>query len=158
MAFSTKKEKATVANDLADPLVILNKLQQLRQAVQEKTGEILVDLPWYKLHDACFLSLFHLHAEIRQKHPDHREKLYSASGDTTLDKETSNPFANHVGFYAHWALLISYTELADLLSTRDYQVLRRDTATEPGRVGHYIAINYAEKTCLIGLKGTSTFS
>lgn len=146
-----KKKKSKVANDdLADPLIILNKLQQLRQAVQEKTGEILVDLPWYKLH-ACFLSLFHLHAEILQKHPDHRDKLYSASGGTTLDKEQAIHLRTMLD-YAHWAYLISYTELADLLSTRDYQVLRHDTATEPGRVGHYIAINYTEKTCLIGLK------
>jgi hypothetical protein len=152
-----KKKKSKVANDdLADPLIILNKLQQLRQAVQEKTGEILVDLPWYKLH-ACFLSLFHLHAEIRQKHPDHGDKLHSASGDTTLDKEQAIHLRTMLD-YAHWAYLISYTELADLLSTRDYQVLHHDTATEPGRLGHYIAINYTEKMCLIGLKGTSTFS
>jgi hypothetical protein len=127
MAFSTKKEKATVANDLADPLVILNKLQQLRQAVQEKTGEILVDLPWYKLHDARFLSLFHLHAEIRQKHPDHRDKLYSASGDTTLDKEQAIHLRTMLDFMHIGPNLFRIQNLpiySPLVTTKSFYVIR----------------------------------
>ena len=156
LSFRKKKRMKVANDDLADPMVILTKLQQLRQAVQEKTDKILVDLPWFKLH-ACFLSLFHLHAEIRQKHPDHRDLLYRACGDVTVDKEEATHLRTMLD-YAHWAYLNSYTELVDLLSSRGYQVLRHDTATEPGRVAGYIALNYTEKTCLIGLKGTSTFS
>lgn len=154
-----KKRKARhlkdANDDLADPQVILAKLQQLRQLVQEKTGNVVVDLPWYKLH-ACFLSLFHLSAEIRLKHPEHRDNLYQSCGPA-LDKKQAI-YLRQMLDYAHWAYLSSYTELSESLSSRGYQVLRHDVATEPGRVGHYIALNYTERTCLIGLKGTSTFS
>ena len=142
-------------DDLASPTAILAKLQELGGIIQEKTGEITLDLPWYKLH-ACFISLFHLSAEIRAKHPEHRDGLFQECG-APVDKEEAQYLAEMLD-YAHWAYLMSNTELLTNLKSRGYQVLRHDTATEPGRVGHYIAMNYQEGICLIGLKGTSTFS
>jgi len=156
LSFTRRRHKKRSANDdLANPTVIMAKLQELRQVVREVTGDIVVDLPWYKIH-ACFLSLFHLSAEIRQKHPEHRNELYEKCGPS-VDKEEAL-YLREMLEYAHWAYLDSPTELCENLHSKRFQVLRHDTATEPGRVGHYIALNYTERTCLIGLKGTSTFS
>lgn len=133
----------------------MSKLQELRALVQEKISVIVQDLPWYKIH-ACFLSLFNLSTEIRMKHPEHREGLYHECGPS-VDKEEAI-YLREMLDYAHWAYLSSYMELEENLGMHRYQVLRHDVVTEPGRVAQFVAFNYNDKTCLIGLKGTSTFS
>jgi hypothetical protein len=44
------------------------------------------------------------------------------------------------------------------LRPKGYQLIRHDNATEPGRVGHYIAVHHAQKQVVIAIKGTSSLS
>jgi len=153
----TKDREKDANDDLANPAAIIAKLKELYSVVKSKTTEIRdeADLPWYKLH-ACFWSMFHLSAEIRKKHPKHRDDLYENCGPPVTREEAE--YLRMMVDYAKWAYLDSYNELLLKLQGRGYKLLRHDLSTEPGRVGHYIALNYDERICILALKGTSTFS
>ena len=49
-------------------------------------------------------------------------------------------------------------ELHANLKKTGYHLLRHDTATEPGRVGHFVAVQHDQKLAIIAIKGTSTLS
>jgi len=113
---------------------------------------------------AAFYSLIHLYREIFAKDPDYRDKQYHSSnncqkegGDDHVPLQDLHELAEYLE-YAHWA----YQKSDDILSKNCRQagldLIAHDTATEPGRVGHFIALNHASKLAIVGLKGTSTIS
>lgn len=152
-----KDEKDKDANDdLASPLVVVRKMREVLSLTSDEVDEVLPDdLPWYKLN-ASFLSLLHLNTEIRLNHPGHRDQNYSDSGQPISDQELR--FLAENLDYADWAYDKSKVPLRTLLAEKDFDLLRQDLVTEPGKVAHFIAVHYDRKQVLIALKGTSTLS
>jgi hypothetical protein len=137
---------------------ILVKLQEMLAIIVAKTDEISEnDMPWY-----CFLSLVQVSETIKRQFPAYRDGLYASPGGDTVSAESCKvaeirELADGVEF-ADWAYDDSYSILKRKLLTMNFVLLRLDTATEPGRVGHFIALNHTRKVALIGLKGTDTLS
>jgi Lipase (class 3) len=143
-------------DDLSDPTAILLKLQELKAIVYKSiAGEVPVDFPWYK-DQALFLSWIHLKHELMVQHPAFRDERYEAQGTAleTVELHSLQEFLEH----AKLAYLTCYLELQDRLARHSFRLIRHDTATEPGRVGHYVAVNHNRKVLVIAIKGTSTFS
>lgn len=59
---------------------------------------------------------------------------------------------------AEWAYLESQIGVEKLLLPLGYKLLRFDNATEPGRVGHFIAVHHERMQVVVAIKGTSTLS
>ena len=114
------------------------------------------DLPWYKLF-ACFLSAVHMSEEMRINHPEFRNRWFEEGGRTgeCLDEMLE---LRRLLDYAEWAYDDDYLVLKENLAKSSFTLLRQDLVTEPGRVGHFIALNREDDTALICLKGTSTIS
>ena len=107
---------------------------------------------------AAGYSLIHLHREIRAKDPDYRDKLYDDDRkDDDVHVDELKELAEYLE-YAHWAYESSHTVIAQNCRAAGLDLIRHDTATEPGRVGHFVAANHSKKLVIIGLKGTSTIS
>lgn len=143
-------------DDLSDPTAILLKLQELKAIVYKTIeGEVPVDFPWYK-DQALFLSWIHLKHELMVNYPSFRDERYEKEGDKleTAELHSLQEFIQH----AKLAYLTCYLELQERLAKHKFHLIRHDTATEPGRVGHYIAVNHDRKLLVIAIKGTSTFS
>jgi hypothetical protein len=107
---------------------------------------------------AGFYSLLHLNTEMRALDADYRDKQYAddrEDDDADLDELKELKAALE---YADWAYETSFATLAANCRTAGLDLLRHDTATEPGRVGHFIALDHKKKTAIIGLKGTSTLA
>lgn len=107
---------------------------------------------------AGFYSLLHLHAELKALDPDYRDKQYDDNrehGNVKLDELRELKTALE---YADWAYETSHATLSANCRKAGLDLLRHDTATEPGRVGHFIALDHKNKTAIIGLKGTSTLA
>jgi len=148
-----KKDAEKDANDdIANPSVIIKKLHSMMKLCQDRVDD---DLPWFKIY-ACFLSYIHLRRELHVAHPEHKSQRYQAQGDTVSTPELQE--LNQYCQLAKWAYLGSYIDLHANLKSRGYDLLRHDTATEPGRVGHFIAVNHAQKLAIISIKGTNTLS
>lgn len=148
-------EEKDANDDLASPAAIISKLQEMLKIVGCECDEVTPDdLPWYKIY-ACFLTLVHMSEEIRRNHPDYRDGWFEKGGRKLQDDELKE--LPELLDFADWAYDDDYFLVRDNLAKRSYVLLRQDRATEPGRVGHYIAVNFERKTVLITLKGTSTF-
>lgn len=107
---------------------------------------------------AGFYSLLHLNTELWALDPDWRDKQYNGDrehDDVKLDelKELKEALE-----YADWAYETSFATLSINCRKAGLDLLRHDTATEPGRVGHFIALDHKSKKAIIGLKGTSTLA
>ena len=106
---------------------------------------------------ACY-SLIHLHRELRAKDPDYRDKLYDDDRkDDDVQLEELNELAEYLE-YAHWAYESSHAVISQNCRQAGLDLIRHDTATEPGRVGHFVAVDHTKKLAILGLKGTSTLS
>ena len=53
---------------------------------------------------------------------------------------------------AKWAYLQNYLELHRNLKQAGYALVRHDTVTEPGRVGHFVAVQREQKLAIIAIK------
>lgn len=146
-------EESDANDDLASPTVILRKVQAMMQLCSD---EVKHDLPWYKMH-ACFLAFLHLQRELEVAYPEHKNDRYRKEGDALSDKSEIHELMEYCQL-AKWAYLDCYLELHAALKKAGYALLRHDVATEPGRVGHFIAVNHQDKLAIISIKGTSTFS
>jgi hypothetical protein len=60
--------------------------------------------------------------------------------------------------YAYWAFESSYVEICNNCRKAGLDLMRHDTATEPGRVGHFIPFDCKNKTAIVALKGISTLA
>mmetsp|Transcript_33061 Transcript_33061/g.67473 ORF Transcript_33061/g.67473 Transcript_33061/m.67473 type:complete len:393 (-) Transcript_33061:332-1510(-) len=101
--------------------------------------------------------------EHRINHPERRDAWFQPNkdargsdyGDAT--KEEMKELSELIDF-ADWAYEEDFMVLRDNLATKGYKLLRQDLITEPGRVGHYIALDKKNRVALLGLKGTSTYN
>lgn len=112
--------------------------------------------PWQIV--ATLYSMIHLYTEIKAQDPDFRDKLYDndrKDDDVKLDELKELRTALE---YADWAYETSFPVLSANCKQVGLDLLRHDTATEPGRVGHFIALDHNNKTAIIALKGTSTLA
>ena len=124
---------------------------------EEKTKALTDSMTEVQMIAACY-SLIHLHRELRAKDPDYRDKLYNDDRkDDDVHLDELNELAEYLE-YAHWAYESSHSVIAQNCKAAGLDLIRHDTATEPGRVGHFVAANHSEKLVIIGLKGTSTIS
>ena len=147
-------ESREVNDDFASPQIIIKKLTSLRNLTDVMVEESF-ELPWFKLY-ASFLAYVHLKEELEALHPEHRNSRYKAEGSIP-DVAELQELEQYCQF-ARWAYLQSYLELLAQLKTRGYELIRRDTSTEPGRVGHFIAVNHESKNVVISIKGTNTLA
>lgn len=134
-----------------DPLVVFEKLQEIMDIVVARVDQVSNDLPWW-----CFVSLVQMNEAIKKQHPEYRDRSYRDGGEDVSTSELEE-LSEGVAL-AELAYEERYIILKKKLRERDYVLLRHETSCEPGRVGNYIAINHIDKTVLVGLKGTSTFS
>ena len=135
-----------------DAATILHKLKEIMSIVASRVEEVSDDLPWW-----CFISLVQLNESIKKRHPEYRDRSYREGAGEDVSVEDLKELSEGVDL-AEWAYEEKYAILKKKLRSRDYVLLRHEMSCEPGRVGHYIAINHRRKVALIGLKGTSTFS
>ena len=147
-------ESREVNDDFSSPQIIIKKLTSLRNLTDVMVEESF-ELPWFKLY-ASFLAYVHLKEELEALHPEHRNSRYKAEGSIP-DVAELQELEQYCQF-ARWAYLQSYLELLAQLKTRGYELIRRDTSTEPGRVGHFIAVNHESKNVIISIKGTNTLA
>jgi hypothetical protein len=139
-------------DDLANPIVIIQKLQAMMKLVSKKVDD---DLPWFKLY-ASFISYVHLQRELQVAYPKHKNERQEK--DTVPAGASEIKELARFCKFARLAYLDSYLELHASLRTLGFDLLRHDTATEPGRVGHFIAVHHAEKIAIISIKGTNTIA
>ena len=161
---STAEMEADADGNLDNPFVICRKLKEMMDiAHAQRTSAENTDLPFRRLL-GCFLALVHLWRELRETHPQFREEQYhdyEANRADGIPGRHVDPEQDDLGNmytlmeYSDWAYLEDYNDLRRRLKTKGFELLRQDLATEPGRVGHYIAMDYVNKVALIGIKGTS---
>eukprot|EP00978_Attheya_sp_CCMP212_P038029 scaffold184574_cov57-Attheya_sp.AAC.1 len=131
-------------------------------------------LPPLKAYCAI-VCLIRLEAKLRRCHPSIRRQdmqlasnhdpNHKGSTDPPVDEEEESSSSSleclqELAFYmdcADWAYDESFPVLRTKLMGVGMTLLRHDIASEPGRVGHYIAMDHKKKIAVIGLKGTSTF-
>ena len=130
--------------------------------------EVVDDLPWFKVH-ACFLAFLHLQTELQLAHPNHKNDHYRSATQKiscTISGSNNQPYRDakemqemlHYCQLAKWAYAKHYLELHAHLKAVGYELIRHDMATEPGRVGHFVAVKHDQKLAVIAIKGTSTMS
>lgn len=164
---SSKKEDGTRSggdltekdanDDLASIPAILEKLEQMMDMVSKVSTEVTEKYDSFDMI-ASFFSLLHLYEEIYAKDPDYRDKQYDdIRKDDDVQLEEVNELVEYLD-YAHWAYEDSFGILNKNCKQAGLDLISHDPATEPGRVGHYVALRHKEKLVIIGLKGTSTFS
>lgn len=115
------------------------------------------DLTYWQMA-AGFYSLLHLNTELWALDADYRDKQY---GDDRKDNSVELDELQELKAaleYADWAYETSFATLSANCRKAGLDLLRHDTATEPGRVGHFIALDHKNKTAIISLKGTSTLA
>jgi hypothetical protein len=175
-----------VNDDLTNPANLYEKVSQLNQLARDLCdGQEDTDItttadtqrwdtmPWYKYY-CCFMSLLHLQQELETTHPEFRNELYGWQGDDALmtkmeaSSSSSSSATTEVETlllyldFAHWAYLNDTTELHHQLKTgrcrtgQCYELIRHDRTTEPGRVGHYMAVHHETKQVILAIKGTNT--
>ena len=142
-------------DDICNPLTILSKMQAMMQLCRDEVPD---DLPWFQVH-ACFLALLHLQAELQLAHPTCKRRQYQQGGGAKPYRNVSElQELVHYCQLAKWAYAKQYLELHGNLKAAGYALIRHDIATEPGRVGHFVAVQHGEKLAVIAIKGTSTLS
>eukprot|EP00565_Helicotheca_tamesis_P004346 CAMPEP_0185741426 /NCGR_PEP_ID=MMETSP1171-20130828/38952_1 /TAXON_ID=374046 /ORGANISM="Helicotheca tamensis, Strain CCMP826" /LENGTH=491 /DNA_ID=CAMNT_0028413395 /DNA_START=91 /DNA_END=1566 /DNA_ORIENTATION=- len=143
--------------NLTNPMVIFERIKMLFDVIDRKVSDVIPEhLPSHKIFAAA-IGAIHLYCEIQATMPLEKENLYREAAGGDANQQDLDGLAQKMEF-ADWAYEDQRADLDDKLKKVSYDLLRFDQATEPGRVGHYIAINYDKKVVLIGLKGTSTFS
>ncbi|CAB9512482.1 Lipase (class 3) [Seminavis robusta] len=146
-------------DDLASLPAVMDKLKQMYNLVSAVSDDVEQSNwmgDWQLM--AAFYSLLHLNTELLAKDPDYRDKLYDDHHhDDDVELEEVLELAKYLD-YAQWAYLSSHTELSKNCRHAGLDLMTHDTATEPGRVAHYIALQHSQKLAIIGLKGTNTFS
>lgn len=150
-------KKAADANDeLATPLSVWMKVKEVLTLAYELSEDTINDdIPQYKLY-CCFISMIHLMNEIDAKDPDWRENYFSKDG-IDVSEEELDILAKYLDL-AQWSYLTSQLAVEKLLRPLGYKLIRFDNATEPGRVGHFIAVHHQRKEVVISIKGTSTLA
>ena len=103
------------------------------------------------------MSLLHLITELFAAQPDWYDEKMRSESDHQPTLEELNEFDLYLEF-SDLAYLESEIALIKKLRVMDYLLIRHDVATEPGRVGHFIAVNHDKKEVVIAIKGTSSFS
>jgi len=169
-------------DDLATPTAVYAKLKEMMAIVREVTGgdgvgtigggnsrgvtenDSSSTTTVNSMSDvqtmAAFYSLLHLNWEIRAKDPDYRDKLYDDKDrkqHADVELEELNVLRVHLE-HAQWAYEESHSAISAICRAAGLDLISHDPATEPGRVGHFVAADHASKVAIFGLKGTSTLS
>lgn len=143
-------------DDLANPTMVWRKINEVMSLAQKLTEDPEDrEMAFFRIQ-AAFVSMIHLMTEIDLAEPDFREHYFSQGGEDVTEAELET-LLNYLD-YAQWAYKESQIEVERLLRPRNYKLIRFDNATEPGRVGHYIAVDHGKKQIIIAIKGTSTVS
>lgn len=147
-------EEKDANDDLANPLVICKKIISMMKLCSDKVED---DLSWLNLQ-ASFLTYLHLQKELRLTHPDYKDKRYiEGASKENVTKTELNDLLKYCRL-AKWAYEGSYLDLHKNLKKSGYDLLRHDTVTEPGRVGHFVCVDHKAKIAVISVKGTSSLS
>lgn len=153
--------------DINSPFELAAKLQEIMSIAKTKCDDSTTANLTFRAFLSSFLAVIKLWQELRKKHPNFREEQYHdyeanrADGipGRKVDAEQEDLIHLYTLMeYSDWAYLEDYNELRKRLQQKSFDLVRQDLATLPGRVGHYIALDYANKICLIGIKGTSHIS
>jgi hypothetical protein len=153
-------EDGEINDELASPVAVWNKVTEVLNLASELIEDVRYadvrysDVPQYKMM-ACFLCISYSMAQI-DNDPEFRESFFSKDGVDVTEQEL-NILTKYLDL-AEWAYLESQIDVEKLLRPLHYKLLRFDNATEPGRVGHYIAVHHEQKQVIVAIKGTSTLS
>jgi len=152
-----KGNKHGGTNDkLASPFAVWTKINEVMSLAYELSEDTMDDdMPQFKLY-CCFMSMIRLMNAIDAYDPEWRESYFSKDGKDVAEEELEI-LAKYLDL-AEWSYLGSQIGVEKLLRPLGYKMIRFDNATEPGRVGHYIAVHHQKKEVVISIKGTSTLS
>ena len=143
-------------DDLTNPSAIMEKLNDMFELTYKHCDDMLPDdMPQYKLY-VCLVSFLHLLSELYVARPAWRDNDYREEGEGVDVEDLKN-----LAFYlelANDAYEESNTTLITKLRPMGYDLIRHDVATEPGRIGHFIAVSHERKEVVISMKGTSSLA
>ena len=159
-------EGTMTTEQLSSPTTIMAKLQTLFDVTLQQLGEDSSLMPRHKVY-VCVLAFLDLLRELYHVKPDWYDIQLRKqgkipdyfSGTTPSNKNNGKEFWDDLTLYLEMSDLAyqeSLTELIAQLRPLGYQLIRQDLATEPGRVGHFIAVNYETMNVVIAIKGTSS--
>jgi hypothetical protein len=153
---STPDDHEDANDDLANPATVYLKIKEVLNLSYELCEDLIPDdMPYYKLY-CCFMSMVHLMNEIDANDPNWRESYFARDGADVGEAELET-LLKYLEL-AQWAYNPSLTEVQKLLRPLGYKLIRHDPATEPGRVGHFIAVHHDKKQVVLAIKGTSSLS
>eukprot|EP00977_Amphora_coffeiformis_P009810 scaffold2256_cov166-Amphora_coffeaeformis.AAC.15 len=156
--------EAQAGSDLDNPFAIASKLQEIMSIAKSKCDTATPETLSFPAMVGCFLALVRLWQEIRLNHPNFREEQYhdyeanrpdGVPGRHLDPKEDDLEHLYTFMEYSQWAYREDTNDVRRKLNERGFDLIRQDLATEPGRVGHYVALDYTNKIALVGIKGTS---
>ena len=166
-ASSSSGDGGMTSEQLSSPTTIMAKLQTLFDVTLQQLGEDSSLMPRHKVY-VCVLAFLDLLRELYHVKPDWYDiqlrkqgKIPDYFSGTTTPSNSNNgkEFWDDLTLYLEMSDLAyqeSLTELIAQLRPLGYQLIRQDLATEPGRVGHFIAVNYDTMNVVIAIKGTSS--
>lgn len=153
--------------DINSPFELAGKLQEMMRIAKSRCDTATPANLTFRAFLGSFLAIIRLWQELRQNHPHFREEQYHDYEANRADgipgrkvDADADDLANLYTLmeYSDWAYLEDYNELRRRLAGKSFDLVRQDLATQPGRVGHYVALDYTNKIVLVGIKGTSHIS
>jgi hypothetical protein len=170
----SSNENGLAKEDLANPSVVLDKLQKVQALLNKVEEDAAVSASknangaskpemndWQSA--AAMYSLIHWDWEVAKSRPEYRNEQYQFQDAKT---KTTYPMLENVAEleelqqyldYADWAYEESSEKIRDNCQAAGLEMVRHDPASKPGEVSHFIALDKANKVAIVSLKGTSTF-
>ncbi|EED91857.1 predicted protein [Thalassiosira pseudonana CCMP1335] len=109
---------------------------------------------------ASLLALLQLIAQVKSRRANSRDQLYRFSGSSVPNNALTGLDEMFELADLAYDEHLSGKPMKEVLSEMNYDLLKHDTTSVPGYLGHYVAISSNasnEKTAIIGVKGTSNF-
>jgi len=156
-----RKNKSASSSTVEDPddmsslAAISFKLQSLCNVASEKLSSTI---PPVNMRASLF-AIVQLFSQVKDQQAQERDDAYEEAGTLVDPNIVLQGYSQYFEF-ADWAY-DEYQEedaeqsLQERLATCQYELLRHDKTTLPGRVAHYVAISPKERKVLIGIKGSS---
>jgi hypothetical protein len=107
---------------------------------------------------ASLLALLQLIAQVKSRRANSRDQLYRFSGSSVPNNELTGLDEMFELADLAYDEHLSGKPMKEVLSEMNYDLLKHDTTSVPGYLGHYVAISSNasnEKTAIIGVKGVS---
>ena len=143
---------APLTDDLTNPVAIAYKVQGLVEQTNAKL-ESAARIEPSRARDALIVLMAQLSAFKQSGSGGERDRRFVGEPPARAELESLAHYWNfaEIAYEEH-------VELRKRLGALGYTLVRHDTTTDAGRVGHYVAFSPAERVAVVALKGTSSVS